>query len=304
MNLAGTLSRKSMDVNVMLCAAGLPHRLGVQSTEVPEELRETYTTFEMRNGTGSHPESAKQRDRCGTELTEYIDECLQKQGFNLSDDGKYQVACLLTEVIGNAEEHGGPWHATGFWNGAKMQTERGFAGEVHLLIYNDGRTIYEALQHKDLSSEMNIRLKTLSRIHERAYAASNGLWDEETCWTLYALQDQVSRYTGSPRGTNRGNGTIKMIDFFNGLAAKDRKKMCIVSGGAYILLDGTYSLQTADKGLQKIAFNSSNSLVKRPDVKYVRTLKKRFPGTIVSIRLVLDAVFLEQIFIGPQPQKV
>jgi hypothetical protein len=303
LNLKGRLSTKSDSVNAMLCAAGLPHTLKVEKTELPPELRATFRVFEKQEGTASHPDSSRKRDICSTKLTEYFDGCLRTQGVTLTDDGNYNLACLLSEIIGNAEEHGGPWHAIGYWDGAKFQTAKGTAGELHIVIFNDGRTIYEAMNAPDSSPNIVQALQRLSQNHREEFADSKGGWNEEALWTLYSVQDQVSRFTGIPKGKSRGNGTIKMIDFFNSLAAPERKKMCILSGNTYILLDGTYSLQTNHQGLKQIAFNKANDLSKRPDPKYVRSLKGRFAGTLVSIRLVLDAQFL-QALVGPQEESV
>ena len=303
LNLKGRLSTKSDAVNAMLCAAGLPHTLKVEKTELPSELRETFRVFEKQEGSASHPDSSRKRDVCSTKLTEYFDGCLRTQGVTLTDDGSYNLACLLSEIIGNAEEHGGPWHAIGYWDGAKFQTEEGTAGELHIVIFNEGRTIYEAMSADDSSPVILQVLQRLSGEHAFEFADSKGQWNEQCLWTLYSLQDQISRFSGIPKGKSRGNGTIKMIDFFNSLAANDRKRMCILSGSTYILLDGTYSLLPDAQGLKKIAFNKSNDLHKRPDPRYVRFLNGRFDGTLVSIRLVLDAQFL-QALVGPQEENV
>lgn len=71
--------------------------------------------------------------------------------------------------------------------------------------------------------------------------------------------------------------------------------MCILSGGAYILFDGRYSLQKVRRGdelLKIIAFNSENDLNVPPDREYVYPLEHSFPGTVVSIRLNLDESYL------------
>lgn len=75
--------------------------------------------------------------------------------------------------------------------------------------------------------------------------------------------------------------------------------MCILSGGAYILLfDGKYSLQQSRRGdemLKIIAFNAENDLEIPPDKEYVRPLEHSFPGTAVSIRLNLNESYLAKL---------
>ena len=222
--VVGKLSKRSFEVNAMLCAAGLPHRLGIKETAVPIELRDDFDVFEMMEGTASHPGSSKARDLCGTKLTEYFDKCLHRKHSSLTELGSYNLACLLTEVIGNAEEHGGPWHATGFWKSRRLRDSDAGEGEIHIVIFNEGRTIYEALQHPTSSGLMKSTLRQHSQFHSREFAASGGTWNEEALWTLYALQDQVSRFNFSEKGRNRGNGTIQMIQFFENLAAPGQRR--------------------------------------------------------------------------------
>lgn len=68
--------------------------------------------------------------------------------------------------------------------------------------------------------------------------------------------------------------------------------LSITSGHCSILFDGTYTMKSVkyNGGYENkiIAFNSNNELTKAPDQKYVRTLKNRFPGTIISMELYID----------------
>jgi len=304
--VGGQTSDNSFDVNVMLAAAGLPHRLGLKDFEIPEELTRLFNTFEMQEGSASHNDSSKNRNRCGTSLTNYFNVCLGTEHFQLSEGGEHDIACLLTEVIGNAEEHGGPWHATGFWDGRKFKTDKGVAGVCHIAIFNSGSSIYESILRPDSSDDLRVKLSALSADHESKgyFKRSGGAWNEECLWTVYALQDRVSRYTGLPRGIDRGNGTVQTIEFFDRLAAQNQKQMCIVSGGVYILFDGTHHLVRNEQGLQTIAFNATNDLSLPPDPTYVRALTGRFDGTIISIRLVLDHRHLEKLTQNPSSSPV
>jgi len=51
--LSGKMSEMSFDVNVMLAAAGLPHRLKIKKYEVPPELASIFNTFEMQGSIDS-----------------------------------------------------------------------------------------------------------------------------------------------------------------------------------------------------------------------------------------------------------
>lgn len=123
-------------------------------------------------------------------------------------------------------------------------------------------------------------------------------WSEEALWTLYALQEGVSRFSFTERGRDRGNGTVKMIEFFLALAGKSAR-MCVLSGKAYILFDGKYTLQDkvieASETRKVIAFNKVNNLEKPPNRKYVFTLPQEFPGTLISLRFSLRKTNLERL---------
>jgi hypothetical protein len=125
-------------------------------------------------------------------------------------------------------------------------------------------------------------------------------WKEEALWTLYALQEGVSRLRHSPGGEDRGNGTVRLIEYFMKLASDD-PKMVIISGSTWILFDGTHQLGTIRKGEEDrkiIAFNETNDLALPPDPKFVRTLKKAFPGTLVSLKFRLRGEDLAKVAEG------
>ncbi len=298
LTVEGSISLISDDVNVMLFASGLPHHLGLKF-ELPPAIKLNTKKFETQYGTSGNIETSRQRNRCASDLTEYFDDCIKTQGFKLSEEGRANLGNLVTEVIGNAEEHSGPWHAIGFYDKRKFGAAG--AGECHIVIFNYGRTIYETLIDPSTSDELKRNLHQLSDpILSRGWFQRSLSFrrknNEECLWTLYALQDRVSRFYDKPGGRDRGNGTIKMIEFFEQLAGNAPMRMCVLSGGAYILFDGRHRLQTTvtrnGEQLKIIAFNDENDLGITPDSDCVRQLASYFPGTIVDIRLILDRAVL------------
>jgi len=160
------------------------------------------------------------------------------------------------------------------------------------------------LHDPTVSSELKEKLYELSAHHQSRgkFATSlfgaKGLYTEECLWTLYALQDRVTRFYQKPGGEDRGVGTVKMIEFFEQLAVTAPMRMCVLSGSAYILFDGKHRIRASgpEPDAQKIiAFNEDNDLHQAPDPKYVHGLELGFPGTIVSIKLKLDRSSLDQI---------
>ena len=45
---------------------------------------------------------------------------------------------------------------------------------------------------------------------------------------------------------------------------------------------------------QIIAFNKENDIYQKPDRTYVRRIKERFPGTIISLRFYLDGRYIRK----------
>jgi hypothetical protein len=152
---------RNEDVNIMLFASGLPTRLGVP-IQLPAEIQSRVRTFERQCGTSSHAEKDKNRNQCATDLTDYFDGCLKQKGYSLSAIGKANMGILVTEVIGNAQEHAGPWHAIGFYDDLKLGR---VGGECHIVIFNYGPSIYETLRAPDVSEQLVEDLKTLSQHH-------------------------------------------------------------------------------------------------------------------------------------------
>jgi hypothetical protein len=153
----------------------------------------------------------------------------------LSPDGKFRLSSLITEVIGNAEEHGGTWYTLGYFH----QIEANGAGHCHIVIFNFGTTIYESLMLHAASQELTDRIKGLIATHlDRGFLRSlfNPGWDEEALVTLFGLQEGVSRLSFTDRGRDRGNGTVNMIEFFTQLAGGS-EKMCVISPSTRLQAD-------------------------------------------------------------------
>ncbi len=291
---SGCFSTKSDIVNVMLKASGIPHHLGLPEARLDPAIEKLIHRAELKSGTSNKNERGHKRNEAGGYLTNYFDNCLLSLGYTLNKKGKQYLGNLLTEVIGNAEEHGGgKWYTIGHWHRGQHGEAKKF-GRCHIVIMNYGTTIHESLAGDSVSPQLQSDLKQLSDLHRQRKLFGKE-WDEGTLWTLYALQERVSRYAGLPGSQDRGNGSIEVIEFFRKLSGDAHGRMTIISGNAYILFDGTYHLgpiQRNGETLQVIAFNDENDLQKAPDRKYVFRLPSYFPGTIVSIELTLEEEYL------------
>jgi hypothetical protein len=235
-----------------------------------------------------------------TQLTEYFNGLLKSKGFELSRRGENHFSMLIGEVIDNAEQHShkNNWFVAGYMSENNVD---GY-GECSIAIFDFGSTIHKSLSEAELDESLRENINKLILNHtKRRYFSLEKRWTEENLWTLFALQEGISRY--NVRGeTSRGHGTVNMIEFFLKLggtnAIKTRSKMALISGNTYILFDGTHKLRTVNIDGEKrqiIAFNDENDLAERPQQEFVKHLSGKFPGTMIVMKFYLEKAFLESI---------
>jgi hypothetical protein len=116
-------------------------------------------------------------------------------------------------------------------------------------------------------------------------------FEEETLWTLYALQEGVTS-----KEKKRGNGSIQYIENFFRLKGDMQKdevsKLVIMSGNTRILFDGTYKIfkkpsKDNKRPYRMITFNGTEDIQDKPDKKFVTFAPHYFPGTMISARILL-----------------
>jgi hypothetical protein len=294
----GGVFPRAQDQRDIAIATGLPRRLGVSLPPPPGFL-----TFELFHGRRMREKAtvSSQREEQTSLLTEYVNECLARYDYRLNRESAGYVASLVSEVIGNAEDHAG---RPDWWVGAYLrQASDTTYGDCHITIFNFGRTLAQSLQDLPADSMLRRDIEDLVTEHTK-----RGLfrphWTPENLWTLYALQEGVSRHNTRPdKIGDRGQGTADMIRFFQHLgksrAAQSEPRMCVVSGRTHILFDGRFEmrLQVARSGERRriIAFNKRNDLQLPPDPACVRNLEAYFPGTLISLRFYLDHEHLSGI---------
>lgn len=319
LSAGGSYSKKNDDVNVLLVSNGIIKNLNIaRPRKIPREMRERLRIFPLKPGHRTPPERTSDVETTATKLVEFFNSCLGMEGFQLKPDKESNLMDLIAEVVNNAEEHSGQpkdtqepnWYAIGYH---KRSDIPGHGGDCHIVLFNFGQSIYASLDSPETSELLKAEVLRLVDLHKKAgffeligeIAKRIGVyrfqwWKEEALWTLYALQEGVSRLRHSPGGEDRGNGTVRLIEYFMKLASED-PKMVIISGSTWILFDGTHQLGTIRKGEEDrkiIAFNETNDLALPPDPKFVRTLKKPFPGTLVSLKFRLRGEDLAKVAEG------
>lgn len=301
-----------ISVNVMLVSSGILKHLKHPISELlPQEIKARLRLCPLKIGRPGPLELSSDSELEASKLAAFFDECLRTEHYRLKGEWKLNLINLITEVLDNAEQHAGEkphWYTIGYYNHSETQDE---GGECHIVLFNFGMSIFESLNGNDTSEELKHQIRELADFHRsRGFFAFTKkivnaniavvfpIWQEETLWTLYSLQEGVSRFRNLPGGEDRGNGTVKMIDFFTELASK-HPEMALVSGSTHILFDGTYRIHPikVEDGEERkvIAFNEANDLKQHPDFKYVRSTPNYFPGTLVTLRFRVRKNDLDRI---------
>jgi hypothetical protein len=231
-----------------------------------------------------------------------VNDCLARYGFTLGPEIAGYLSSLVGEVIGNAEDHssrGEWWMAAYLHQGSDVDY-----GDCHLTIFNLGKTLSETLQQLPADSLLRRNINSLVETHTKFHFFGPS-WTEENLWTLYALQEGVSRYNIEVDSLGyRGIGTVDMIEFFQrlGQSEKTQPRMCVVSGKTHINFDNRYTMrpQKTQSGETRriIAFNKENDLERPPETGYVAGLHRFFPGTLISLRFYLDKKHLKKTIGG------
>lgn len=284
------------ELRKVIAAVGVPHYLGVDLPAVPEIER-----FPLSRGRKRAEKATKssERDIVSSNLTMYINRCLAHYGFGLKRPGLNKVSTLVSEVIGNAEDHSGTknWWVAGYLQQGDEH------GDCHICIFNFGRTLAESLRQLPDDAQLRANIERLVERHRsRGFFGIRG-WEPERLWSLYALQQGVSRFNDDAHAVgDRGQGTVQLIRFFQTLGETERAaspRMSVVSGQTQFLFDGTYRMEARQLNGKVtrhiIAFNKTNDLEKPPDRKSVRKIDRYFPGSLISLRFYFDQRYLRQL---------
>lgn len=276
-------------------AAGLSRMLGIEPPKASNVL-----FYDLVEGPpkGSRARGSSLKEIEATRIVDYIDNCFGKYDFRLLDDTRTYLSNLITEALGNSEDHTeiGAW-----WMAAYLRQGASY-GDCHLTLFNLGRTIADTMTSAGVSDRIRVGCEPALNSLRKKRSFRRG-YTEECFWNLTALQPGVtSKPDRAELDKDRGTGFVRIIEAFQEIGvstkAPGRPDMVVISGKSYIRLDGRYRLmeQQVEGGrrVQRIAFNADNDLKEPPDRRAVHALKQRFPGTILSCRFYIDQDHLLQ----------
>ena len=234
-------------------------------------------------------------EKVADRIASLVDEWLEKLAppVSLTEYGLSKIKGFVGEVLNNAERHGrlggdGEWIAAGFMARREFETETGsrLLHVCHLSFFNPGRSISDSI--KEAPDDIRQQIGRFQNLHSKSGISP------ETLATVLALQDGISRVpqgNGQPSG---GTGIMDIVEFTNEVGTTPvtelSPRVAILSDRAYILFNGQYgtgvSQESDPRRLQW--FNPSNSAMDPPDMAYVKDMPVSFPGTIITMRFVID----------------
>jgi len=228
-----------------------------------------------------------------TRIVEYIKSCLNRFGRELSIEAETSFYKVIGEVMSNAEEHGTmpQRFAIGFFQ-EKYEGEDHHFGIFNFSIFNFGDTIYESFKNEKCANKKAVgQMNRLSDEYTKRGWFRKAAFEEETLWTLYALQEGVTS-----KEEKRGNGSIQFIENFfklkGDMERDDISRLVMISGNTRIIFDGTYSITKKNSmsgaNYKMITFNQSGEISDEPDQKFVTFVPYFFPGTMISARIMID----------------
>lgn len=234
----------------------------------------------------------KNRDADTNAIISYVANCLETVGQRLHMKNRTRLWDAISELLVNAEDHNttSRRYTIGYFT-PPLYSEGVAIPQFRLCIFNFGDTIYERFQNGSCRNlEDQKRLKERSAYFEEKGFFENGTADEQTLWTLGALQGGVSSLA-----PERGSGTMSTIESFFNLRRNPENdtfsKLMFLSGNSRILVDGSYPIieKLNDLGYarQEITFNKSGRLDTPYDNKFVTFADHFFPGTLISTRIAI-----------------
>lgn len=257
-------------------------------------------TYPLSFGIINDPSASKRREIDITNMVNYVLDCMAKMNRTLTAEAEDNLFKVIGEVLINAEEHssGDKRFSIGYFQDSEENGEH--IGIFNLVILNFGKSIYEKFSDPECPNTKVVNeMKELSSKFTKKGLFSKAEFEEQTLWTLYALQEGVT----SKVDWKRGNGSIRFIDSFFSLKGDNEKDnisyLSIVSGNTRIIFDGSYRLIEKIKGknnqkFKMMTFNENGDIEAKPDKKYVNFAENYFPGTIISAKICIKETNLEK----------
>lgn len=228
-----------------------------------------------------------------TKIVDYIITCLSRTNRTLTWQAEDDLSKVIGEILINAAEHCGRKFRYSIGYFQEIENDANKVGVFNLAIFDFGKTMYQNFKSPEMeSSDVVVRMKELSAKYTAKQWFSEREFEEETLWTLYALQEGVT----SVSQRKRGNGSIHFIESFfqlKGDMEHDNSScLTLLSGNTRIKFDGKYQIKKIPRGkdgklYKMMTFNDSGDIEQPPDKKYVTFAENFFPGTLIVAKIFI-----------------
>lgn len=233
------------------------------------------------------------------DFVNYFNRCFRRYNATLSQRGLLQFNRMFGEILDNAQDHGigenDIWAMLGYFDNEKQI--------INFAIMNSGKSIYDTLfQNKGhLGHILNYHYSAFSSQTFILEELGHNIDNQEHIWTLFALQDGVSRDKGEKGESRetRGQGMREIIELIEDLKdpESDDSLISIISGKARIVYDFTYPIVeydfTSNSTIKGLTFNYSSDLNQLPDNSKVVLMTEKFNGTIITGRIKVKEDFFK-----------
>lgn len=230
-----------------------------------------------------------------TKVREFVNESLKASDAMLNKSGENKLDGLLSEIFNNAEDHSifKKW----FVNGVSYReiADRGETiVELNLGILNFGYSISEGLfNSRDRNKEMMTYIDPWYDTHSKDILFHLMPYTKEDLYTLYCLQEGVSRLKYQNIG--RGSGTMNFLRSFMFLGAygkdnhKYRSHLNIISGNTIVRCSHEVEpFKNMADNRYYLSLNAQKDINKLPEPKYLSHTKEYFPGTFFEVKIYLN----------------
>ena len=276
------------DVNLQLFASEM-----IPVTKIHESfLFPTSRSLFHRGSASQSKYSENRKGTVATKMRSYLEDCLKTHDKFLSAQEKSDFDGIISEILNNAEDHSqfDTWYAFGnFFKSKKMENDE-VIGEVNLAFMNFGYSIYDGI----LDSKENNSVQYQDLIELRNIVKQKDIknsFSDENLFTLYALQDNISRLKHKDK--SRGTGTMTFIRSFMELGDFESDelgyfpRLLIFSGKTIVRCDNKYK-PFSSKDRYFISLNRTKSLSDLPEKSHLINSNLYFPGTLLFVKMYLN----------------
>jgi hypothetical protein len=285
----------------LIYSVGSPVNLGGQQMNFPDTVKYQLRVHNNRVDKDINKRMT-QKELDTTEMADYVIDCLKKMHKKLTPEKLNDLCTVIGEILINAEEHSTTQHRFSIGYFKEETEDDNHFGLFRLVILNFGKTIYEKFKSDDCPNRNIVEsMKGLSKSYTKKSLFKKGEFEEESLWTLYALQEGVTSV--SQDSYKRGNGSIRFIESFFNIKGSEQvdniSQMSIVSGRTRIIFNGKYCIspKTNANGeeFKVMTFNKSGNIEDKPDNECILYSKNYFPGTMISAKILLNDDDIKQI---------